>query len=496
MSSQPIKRGWLDPSPSLPPLLAPWEYHHDYGIVHPSGCSVCRPYMDHLAEASYSTTQPSFQAAIEAKNRRRDDDYFDGIAEGRYRQKADDRLNREDMERYRTDRDAAREQLEDVKAELEIARGALEKWKEECEHLRRRATVEVNPGDRPETHAASSDNNIEKEFSSNSVPPGRLSRIMVEPIRPPPPGRQIASYAAAASSQLPSPPTTAHPSRQASGLPSDGPPSTPPVLPSSPTARSPSLPIPKHIRHIQSLCTAAHTAGNHTALARIKALCTAAHATPKERKTDAQRWLLSNWRAPAWERERAASGGTDTSTLTSSTPTLSTGIGGATPMQPPRLDSPIDTWVAYLTVHPTSWPRGVRKDEHGKPLYADVKASRIVARLRPLASGEKPRDGTANQTSNNGSASPTTPNGRNSFTTLAVTLFADPTLYPSFLAQHDIQIAQEVMYQRYDGLKVPGTEMSLLDVVRHFASCGISEETGKEMGGWAREYLRAATPSG
>jgi hypothetical protein len=92
----------------------------------------------------------------------------------------------------------------------------------------------------------------------------------------------------------------------------------------------------------------------------------------------------------------------------------------------------------------------------------------------------------------NGATSP--PNARNTFTALAVTLFASPTQYPALLARHNIVIAPEVQYLRYE----PNgeREMKLIDVARHFAACGINEDAGREMGGWAIEYIRCGAESG
>src|SRR5277367_6665923 len=61
MSPTTVKCGLAEPLSLLPSLLSPWKNHPDYGLVHSSGCAICRPYMDHVAEASYSNSQPSFQ---------------------------------------------------------------------------------------------------------------------------------------------------------------------------------------------------------------------------------------------------------------------------------------------------------------------------------------------------------------------------------------------------------------------------------------------------
>jgi hypothetical protein len=488
MSPPSVKRGWVDPLPPLPLLLSPWEDHPDFGLVHSSGCGVCRPYMDHVAEASYSTTQPSFQVALEARNHRRDDDYYDGIAEGRRRQKHDDGEKWEDLERYRRERDAARDELEAVKVELAVARSAASQWEAECERLASRSADGSQP-------RSTLDHDPETSFASNVAHQSRPTKPTSEIAPSLTLAKPIASYASVASSQLPSPPNTAQSSRQGPGSPG-----SPADVPFASTSTSEatnqthvsaqtSLSVPKHIRHLQSLCTAAHQPGNHAALARVKALCTAAHATPKERKTDAQRWLLSNWRSPGWERAASANGTTTASTIAAPAVAATSGVG--TPMHPPRLDSPIDAWVAYLKIHPTSWPRGVRKDAYGHPVHSDVKASRIAARLRPSVSGGS-ANGPGHSSPTNGVTYP--PNARNTFTTLAVTLFASPTLYSTLLTRHNINIAPEVQYLRYepDGER----EMKLIDVARHFAACGISEEVGREMGGWAMEYLRSGGVSG
>jgi len=67
-------------------------------------------------------------------------------------------------------------------------------------------------------------------------------------------------------------------------------------------AHSPSftlpMPIECNLQQLQSLMAAAHKLGNEQAFARIKAFCAEAHATPRDQKTDLQRYLLTNWRNP------------------------------------------------------------------------------------------------------------------------------------------------------------------------------------------------------
>jgi hypothetical protein len=74
-------------------------------------------------------------APVEARSHRRDDDYYDGIAEGRRRQKLDDREKWEELERCHRERDAAMGELEAVRAEMAIARNAANQWKAEYERL-------------------------------------------------------------------------------------------------------------------------------------------------------------------------------------------------------------------------------------------------------------------------------------------------------------------------------------------------------------------------
>ena len=55
---------------------------------------------------------------------------------------------------------------------------------------------------------------------------------------------------------------------------------------------------PKTVGQLQSLMITAHKPGNNGALAKIKAMCTEAHSTPRELKTELQKYLFSNWRNP------------------------------------------------------------------------------------------------------------------------------------------------------------------------------------------------------
>lgn len=210
---------------------------------------------------------------------------------------------------------------------------------------------------------------------------------------------------------------------------------------------------PRNVSQLQSLMTAAHEPGNTRALSKVKALCAEAHATPRENKTPLQQYLLIHWRNPETPTDVSESNQSRTKTN-------------------PRRDDPIDVWYDYLCTHQSSWPRGVRRDAYDRPFLPDLKASRVVAQLRPP------------------DASPITLGSgpatvRFEFLTVLTDLLDKRGMYRTILDQYGISISPTVNLKPYTAPFPISTE----SVVRHLAECGVNVQSVQdELEPWAHNY--------
>ena len=462
----------------IPTLLSPWEFLEDYGIVHPSGCDVCTAYMKHVADASYSPHQPAFQIAFQDRKRAREDVHNKGVSEGIRRQKEEERELRDSIERYRLERNQAREELFSLRAQLDSSRA-------DCERLQERlrlATLPAVPVAGPHT--------VETPFVSKFSPSADLAPAPATPPGLPqlPQLPDAASPTNTSAPELPSslylqhisPPmaTPASPQAQlpdcvaarsfAAVLSAGQPPNDDDSVPQSfieephppsqgwqmavPQARKPTKPA-KSIKQIQSLIKAAHQPGNYQALTKVKALCSDAHRTPREQKTEVQRYLLSTWRTPDWEHP-------------TSIPKL------PVPLNNPRLEDPVECWVAYYAANPSSCPKGIRRDADGRPFTTDMRASRTVARLRPVVLPNDPESREARQ----------------KFMAVVTELFSEPGGYENILRRGAFSVSPQIGYVPYVGSTDAIDKES---IARHFAVCGVTIPMADvELGPWAREYIR------
>ncbi|KAF9223616.1 hypothetical protein BS17DRAFT_704560, partial [Gyrodon lividus] len=481
-SDEPFRVSLRD-NRGIPTLLSPWEFLEDYGIVHPSGCDVCTSYMKHVADASYSSHQPAFQIAFQDRKRAREDVYNKGLSEGSRRQKEEERELVDSIERYRFERNQAREELFTLRAQLESSRADCERLQEKLKqtsvHVAVPPPVETPPPPPPPpppviTKLSSADPSIplvappellqladapptdtpvdlpsSNEFLS-SLFPHHVSPSMATPASPQaqlPDCVAARSFAAVLSAGQP-------PNDEDSGSQSlveeqPGPQSWQIVVPQAYKATKPA----KTIKQIQSLIKAAHQPGNYQALTKVKALCSEAHRTPREQKTEVQRYLLSTWRTPDWEHP-------------TSVPKL------PAPLNNPRLEDPVECWVAYYTANPSSCPKGIRRDADGKPSTADMRASRTVARLRPLVH--------LNDTDSR--------EARQKFMAVVTELFSELGGYENILRRGAFSVSPQVGYAPYVGA---AEDVSKESVARHFAMCGVTiPMADNELTPWAREYIR------
>ncbi|KAF8428868.1 hypothetical protein L210DRAFT_3563945 [Boletus edulis BED1] len=461
----------------IPTLLSPWEFLEDYGIVHPSGCDVCSAYMKHVADASYSPHQPAFQIAFQDRKRAREDVYNRGLSEGIRRQKEEERDLRDSIERYHLERNQTREELLSLRAQLDSTRADCDKLQEK---LRLASAPPVAVADPPPAEALPKPSppadpvpatvslpRLPNATSPTTTPPDQSSVTELLPSLFP--NHVSPSMATPASPQAQLPDCVA--ARSFAAVLSAGQPSNDdePVLQSlidehnsgsqhwqMPTQQSQSHKPPKpakSIKQIQSLIKAAHQPGNHQALTKVKALCSEAHRTPREQKTEIQRYLLSTWRTPDWEH-----------------PTSAARLSA--PLNNPRLEDPVECWVAYYAANPSSCPKGIRRDADGRPFTSDMRASRTVARLRPVVLPNDPESREARQ----------------KFMAVVTELFSELGGYENILRRGAFSVSPQIGYVPYVGTADTVTKES---VARHFAACGATiTMADNELGPWAREYVR------
>ncbi|KAJ6558385.1 hypothetical protein B0H19DRAFT_1029014 [Mycena capillaripes] len=464
--------------------LPPWECDPSYGVVHPSGCSTCRSYTSHVSEAK-AAHSTSIERAFKDLDNKLDTYFFDGVAEGRRRQRADDQDRIRTLERAKSDAAATlfrlRSHSNETAQQLSLVTNQLRLAQSECDALRQRVEILTNDKLENSPHVEGVRDGLEVE---RMLLDPRETQDVEEssPSNVPPPQPENSSSTLTAivspnvSSTIPSQKAHAAPSHSISTI-NLPPRPTVEVIASSgtlnfrPTVFS-SIPMghaPKTLRQLQYLMNRAHQPGNEESLAKVKMLCAEAHQTPREEKTELQRYILSNWRNPdLGARLRLPA----SCTLTPAKP------GAPAPRaNNPRMDDPVEVWHAYLTTHRGSWPRGVRREADGRPHMGDLKASRTVARLRP-AIGE------------NGDTS-----ARTEFMACAAQLFASPGMYQDLLRRNALTVASVVSYRPYRATQF---SITAAEVVRHFAASGITvAEAVAELEPWAQEYQAAVVfPTG
>jgi len=457
----------------IPTLLSPWEYLEDYGIVHPSGCDVCSSYMKHVADASYSSHQPAFQIAFQDRKRAREDVFNKGISDGIRRQKEEARELVDDVERYRLERNQAREELCTLRAQLEASRAESERLQE---RLRQQTATSVDVSSPVESVKS-----VHTDSRLPPPPPSDAPSSAEDQVAEPPVDQHLSfDFLAPLYPQQISPPMTTPASPQAqlpdcvaarsfAAVLAAGQSSSnyddsalQAALDASPTSVGwtvvassgfkPTKPA-KSIKQVQSLIKAAHQPGNYSALTKVKALCSEAHKTPRDQKTEVQRYLLSNWRTPDWEHP-------------TSVPKL------PPPLNNPRLEDPVECWVSYYAANPSSCPKGIRHEADGRPVVSDMKASRMVARLRPLVNPSDPESREARQ----------------KFMAVVTELFSEQGEYSNILRRGAFSVSPQVCYAPFVGTADSIDELS---IARHFAACGVTiPMADDELGPWAREYLR------
>ncbi|KAF7293547.1 hypothetical protein MIND_01133100 [Mycena indigotica] len=394
-------------------ISSDWECDLAYAVVHASDCTTCRAYKAHVSDAKKSS--PNIQRALQDRDKRLDTYFADGVEEGRRTQQVQqDQIH--ELEGAKADATALvahlRAEIRESSAQQSQLQSQLLLSQTECEALMKRVQELLLAMPTENANALSK------------------SECGLRLVRPEP--ESVAQHALPPRPEVYLPSPFHHPIR-----------------------------MPRTLRQLQLLISKAHQPGNDDTLTRIKALCTEAHNTPREQKTEMQRYILANWRNP----EPA----TATSSLHghSQLPLL---LGSHRSVQPrvnnPRADDPTEVWHAYLTVHQGSWPRGVRKEADGSPHFDDLKASRTVARLRPTGGDSS---------------------FRNEWMSCVVGIFATPGMYADLLRREGLVVAPSHM-----ALRQPYSASNAIrveNVVRHLANAGVTvADAEREIEAWAREY--------
>ncbi|GLB43056.1 hypothetical protein LshimejAT787_1205050 [Lyophyllum shimeji] len=112
-----------------------WTCDPVFGIVHPSGCATCLHYIRHLATASTSANDPSFQAAIRERDSHPTVRYLNGFVAGGRVQLEEPRKTAVFVTQFRAERDEALELANCRTAELLSAREELYHIREQLRAL-------------------------------------------------------------------------------------------------------------------------------------------------------------------------------------------------------------------------------------------------------------------------------------------------------------------------------------------------------------------------
>ena len=155
----------------------------------------------------------------------------------------------------------------------------------------------------------------------------------------------------------------------------------------------------------------------------------------------------------------------------------------------PHLNDSDEVWYEYYSVHHVSWPRGVRMDSLRRPIMADLRADRAIARWRPPSlKGKKGSVSSSTSipsplTLEPGEMPPPTP--RNQFKNVIVDLFLEVGLYAKLVRELGLKVAPVASTKVYDG-SIP---ILREDVVRFLAKSGVTMRMAAEyFEPWAANY--------
>ena len=276
-----------------------WENDPAFGIVHPSGCRICRRYMAHVAAAANDAgNHPTFKSALEMRDGAHNTQYLSGVAEGRRLQRKHETDQRYLLNACLADRDQTLDRNLNLSAQLHKSQEELKEMKQQFHALQMLfdEIADVNSTEQFWEPRGSS-------YISGAAPFG------LESCLPTPPDSFSGSNASDIF-ELPVSPTSSHaPPRSEtseSDIGSDLQVTLPPIPP------PPTILVPTTLSQIQTSDLATPTTapqmealmndgcrpGNTEALAKVRTLYTRAQLTPRGQQNDIQQLLLSRWKGP------------------------------------------------------------------------------------------------------------------------------------------------------------------------------------------------------
>lgn len=472
-------RGEFKPQPDASVDEQSWQLHPLHGITHRFGCEICSAYTIHLYQ---SGKQPHFQKLMALKAEQQDALYTLGIKEGRRRQVLNDMFLHEERQALRNQLDEAvtavvqnRAECDYLSQQLRLVQDQLTTSQAQTTSLRfpnKSEVVSTNSTFWTATAHRGGSSNSQTD-SSGTVPSrfsrlaGRFSHDIHAPVSLTVEAKPLPLYATAVSA-VASPSAFATPSIVSGSQAKfrSGP--SMPMHHGNNAVRAPeslntisSMPDSKSLNHLQNLLDQIRIPGQGVGT-KYKAPKALEGSTSQVGRTGSQRTfhsaLVATTESPGF----------------ASTPSIISD-GASLPMAPglqnPRLDDPVEAWYQYLCYHSKSWPLGVRQDPSTqRPNFLDLKASRIIARLRPDL------DGLLKSASRRGA-----------FMKTCSTFLSVSGAYQEWLNKNNYSISTQVSYTPYMG---PASPLTNADVARHLADCGIGPPDVHALEKWAKNYVQ------
>ena len=302
-------------------------------------CAICRSYVTHQVVANQSNDE-SFKDALSKREVRLSSAFLDGVREGRQLQEEHDIAL---LTRFREERDQAVQNLDRHKQLLDVAKGELDLLRDQVLALRI-ALQDVDPVSQRKNNGSPAislsscsgvtDATLDRLLLGSSVYSDDLDRYSTPQSRVADddavitiPDDSTTGYHQITDTKALEAGTTSRDGVAISSSTATVTQSPPPQkatipLPTLPTLRPTTLRQPFSVQHSTSVPTrlptspkplttlaqlgalmkAAHS-GDESALMRVRALCASAHQTPRDQRTELQRFALTNWR----NRPRSAS---------------------------------------------------------------------------------------------------------------------------------------------------------------------------------------------
>jgi hypothetical protein len=298
-----------------------WENDPAFGIVHPSGCGICRQYMTHVATAATDTkNHPTFKSALEVRDSAYNTQFLNGVVEGRRLQCDHDIDQLYQLKACRAERDEAVDEIQNLSAQLHVSQEELNVVKQQFYALQIlfEEMAEVNSPEpvweerAPFMSEGECENSqpLAFEFRLPTPTDTMASSSSSEIIDMSPPSTTISSQpdndlqgqpAGSISGTIDmSPPPSPILSQPDNDLPGRLPVPPPPAVSVCTTTQiQPSdLATPTTVLQMKSLMNDGCKPGKTEALTKVRTLYTRAQLTPRRQQNDLQQFLLSRWKGP------------------------------------------------------------------------------------------------------------------------------------------------------------------------------------------------------